>query len=190
MSVARRGHGPVASVRCEILAPTGRTAGLLEAAGAAVAEGAAWLGLTVGVVGIVPGDEPLLLALAPKRDVVASRFREALASGTHRLPMLWLALTRGTYLASVVDPYEAFAGSEADALAIVGAGQARHALRCSLTVDADGARLALELYGSRADLRSLLSLGRRLLAALPGWVRTSQAAPAAPSTTLKPRLSR
>jgi hypothetical protein len=51
------------------------------------------------VVGVVAGEEPRLVAFAPRRDPVAGTFRDTLLAGeSHRLPHLWLALEPGRFL--------------------------------------------------------------------------------------------
>ncbi len=191
--VARRrtACGTVTALRFEIQTPVHRAAELAEALGAATAEAAAAIGLVVGWVGIVAGEEPVLVALAPRRDLVAPRFRDALASGAaHRRPNLWLTLTPGTYLASVVDPFRPFAGSHDEILSLVSGGRCRHALSTRLSAGPAGVRITLDLYASRPELTRLLSLARSVLGELPGWRAASAAAPAKPSTTLNARLQR
>ncbi len=183
--------GAVTGVRFEIDAPRGRAGGLAQALAALVAEGAASIGLTVGWVGVVAGEEPVLVALAPQRDLVAPRFRDALTSGAaHRRPNVWLTLAPGTYLASVVDPLRPFSGSHAEVLALVRGGGARHALASGLTAGPEGVRITLALYAPRPELIRLLSLARKGLRELPDWTAASHTPPASPSTRLNPRFQR
>lgn len=191
VSWQRTAFGAVSAVRFEIGAPLARTGELAQALAAPVAEGAASIGLTVGWVGIVPDEEPVLVALAPQRDLVAPRFRDALTSGaTHRRPNLWLTLAPGTYLASAVDPFRPFSGDHVEILSLVRSGRARHALASRLTTGPAGVRITLGLYAERLELIRLLSLARNSLRELPGWLATSHTAPATPSTRAKARSHR
>jgi len=191
VSWQRTALGAVSGVRFEIAAPLDRAGELAQVLAALVAEGAASIGLTLGWVGVVAGEEPVLVALAPRRDLVAPRFRDALTSGAaHRRPNLWLTLAPGTYLASVVDPLRPFSGGHAEILSLVRAGGARHALASGLTAGPAGVRITLALYAPRPELTRLLSLARKGLRELPGWTAASHAPPASPSTRLNPRFQR
>jgi hypothetical protein len=135
-----------------------------------VGEGASLVGRTVGCVGIVPSEEPVLVALAPRRDVIAARVRAALESGeVHRHPELWLTLPPGAYLGKVVDPYAPFDGGEGAILELLRERGVGHALLAELFTGPASAKVVLTLYASRPDLRKLLTLARSALADLPGW---------------------
>ncbi|HQU32809.1 MAG TPA: hypothetical protein PLB88_00705 [Thermoanaerobaculaceae bacterium] len=169
VSWQRTAVGAVSGVRFEIAAPLARAGELAQALAGLVAEGAASIGLTVGWVGVVAGEEPVLVALAPQRDLVAPRFRDSLTSGAaHRRPNLWLTLAPGTYLASVVDPLRPFSGSQTEILSLVRGGRAGHALASELTAGPAGVRITLALYAPRPELIRLLSLARNGLRELPG----------------------
>ena len=175
----------------EIDSPLSRAGELVEALAAVAADGAASIGLTVGWVGVVAGEEPVLVALAPARDLVAPRFRDALAAGqAHRRPTVWLTLRPGRYLASVVDPYRPFGGGREEVAAIVRGAGAVHALTSRLGPGPAGVRISLALYAARPELRRLLRMARNGLRELPGWRAASHAAPVRPSTLLNPRLQR
>lgn len=157
----RRELSGVALLRCEVDPAPGKAAEARLAVASAVAEVAAGIGLTVGSVGVVPGEEPRLMALAPRRDVVAVRVLDALAGhATSPARHLWLALAPGTYLASVVNPYRVFEGSEDEVVATVRAGLAACALTTDLASGAREVRLVLGIYCSRPELRNVLSLAR------------------------------
>jgi len=171
-SVSRTPLGELASLRCELDVPLGRLAEVSGAISGLVGEGASLLGRTVGCVGIVPGEEPFLVALAPRRDTVAARVRTSLASGdAHRHPELWLALPPGVFLGEVVDAYTPFPGDEGAIVRLLrdrGVGQA---LLTEVVAGAASARIVLTLYGTRADLRKLLTLAKSALGGLSGWAR-------------------
>ena len=172
-SLDRQGFGEIVRLRCEIDVPAGRLPELAAALGGAVAEGAHWVGAPVGCVGIVAGEEPILVSVAPVRDVVAARVSEALVRGeAHRRPEMWLTLPAGRYLGQVIDPYRPFAGSDADLAELVRLGKVGHALRAETVGRGVSARLLLTLYGPRRELRKLLTLARRVLVELPGWTRS------------------
>ena len=175
----------------EIDSSADRAGELIEALAAVVAEGVASIALTVGWVGVVAGEEPVLVALAPARDLVAPRFRDALAAGqAHRRPSVWLTLPPGRYLAAVVDPYRPFGGGREEVAAIVRGGGAVHALTSRLGAGPAGVRISLVLYAARPEARRLLRMARNGLRELSGWRAASRAAPARPSTPLNPRLQR
>jgi hypothetical protein len=162
LSWSRRELGGVVHLGCEIEVSLQQAAEVMETVVALVAEAAAEIGLTVGWVGVVPGEEPLLVALAPKRDIVAPRFRDALAGDvSHRRKHLWLALAPGTYLASVVNPYRPFAALEGEVAAMVRTGKVAHALTSEWARASTGIRIALGVYSSRPGLRTLLRLARK-----------------------------
>jgi hypothetical protein len=173
LSVSRGVVGGFARLRVKLDVPTHRLGEVAAALGGAVGEGACWAGRTVGCVGIVAGDDPVLVAVAPARDVVAARVRETLGRGrAHRRPELWLTLPDGRYLAEVVDPYSPFADEEPEIVALLRTGEAGHALRAEVSTAEASVVLALTLYAPRADLRKLFTLSRSVLAVLPGWSRT------------------
>ncbi len=173
VTIRRGGAGAFARLLCEFDVPAHRLGEVAGSLAGAVAEGAHWVGATVGCVGIVAGDEPVLVALAPVRDVVAARVRESLERGeAHRRPELWVTLPRGRYLAQVVDPYAPFAGNEAEIVKLLRMTSVGHVLRTEVTGGAVSVAIVLTLYAPRPDLRKLFTLARRVLADLPGWVRT------------------
>lgn len=148
-----------------------------------LAEAAAELGQTVGCVGIVTGEEPILVALAPRRDPIAERARSVLASLVpHRHPQLWVTLSPGTYLAQVVDPRDAFEFDEARLLDQLCNGAIGHGVRFEVSSDAVSTRLDLAAYGSRRELRKLLALARNVLSRLPDWRAARQRMAAPPNT--------
>jgi len=67
---------------CTIEAPRARAGEALDVITAQLAGIIASIGLTVGVVGVVAGEEPVLTAFAPMRDLIAPRIRDALGGGT------------------------------------------------------------------------------------------------------------
>jgi hypothetical protein len=169
-SLRRSAHGEFASLRCELDVPLHRLAEVSGAISGFVAEGASLLGRTVGCIGIVPGEEPVLVALAPRRDTLAARVRTSLASGeAHRRPELWVALPPGVYLAEVVDPYAPFPGDTGAIMRLLRDRGVSHALLTEVVAGAASARIVLTLYAARPELRKFLTLAKRSLADLPGW---------------------
>jgi hypothetical protein len=161
VSWSRRRIGGVVRLGCDVDAPPARGAAAGAAVAAAVAEAAAALGLTVGSVGIVPGEEPRLVALAPRRDLIAPAVLEALAwHGGYPPSHLWMALAPGTYLAELVDPYRPFAPGDDVVAELVRSG----GVRCALTTDRSGGagafRIRLGLYCSPSDLGTLVGFAR------------------------------
>lgn len=60
----------------------------------------------VGVVGLLPEEEPVLASYAPRRDLIAQRFLTGTVENpTHTFPQLWLLLSPGVFLAQAVDPH-------------------------------------------------------------------------------------
>jgi hypothetical protein len=170
VGVRRASFGELARLRCEIDVPVSRLREVAAAISGLVAEGASRSGRTVGCVGIVAGEEPVLVALAPRRDVVAARILAALRMGeAHRRPELWLTLPPGTYLGSVVDPCAPFEAGEATILGMLRDRGVGHALLSEVLVGPANVRIVLTLYAPRPDLRTLFTLARSELADLPGW---------------------
>jgi hypothetical protein len=170
VAVRRVSFGDLVRLRCELDIPLRRLAAVARAVSGAVAEGASRIGRTVGCVGIVHGEEPILVALAPTRDVVAARVLAALGSGeAHRRPELWLTLPAGVYLGEVVDPYAPFEAEEGTVLRMLRERGVGHALRVEVLAAPAGTRIVLTLYAPRAELRKLFTVARSALADLPGW---------------------
>jgi len=146
---------------CTIEAPRARAGEALDVITAQLAGIIASIGMTVGVVGVVAGEEPVLTAFAPMRDLIAPRIRDALGGGTaHLRRHLWLTLPGGTYLASVVNPYLPFEGSAEEVAGLLRAGLVAQAFSGRMKVGPAGARFELDAYARRPDLRKLLSLVR------------------------------
>jgi hypothetical protein len=125
----------------------------------------------VGCVGIVRGEEPVLVALAPRRDVVAARVLATLRSDeAHRRPELWLTLPPGAYLGKVVDPFAPFVPDDGRILDLIRDHGVGHALLAEVRRGAVSTGILLTLYASRPDLQALFRLARNTLADLPGWV--------------------
>ncbi len=151
----------VVRLACSMQASPAAASRALEAVAAAVAEAAAGLALDVGIVGVVPGEEPLLVALAPRRDVVAPRVLGALGGGSpYPSKHVWLALPGGTYLASVVDPYRVFDPRDEEVAALVRSGSAACALTTEWRREPRRHHVLLVVYSSRPGLKSLLTLAR------------------------------
>jgi hypothetical protein len=170
VAVRRSRFGAVNRVAIDLDAPNSRWVEVAGAVSAMLAESAAALDHTIGCVGIVSGEEPILLALAPRRDLVAARAMTVLTSaGPHRCPQLWLTLPRGGFLAQVVDPDVAFSFDEGRLLDGLAAGRVGHAVHFAVTSDAVAHRLTLTAYLPRHESRKIFALGRERLAAFPGW---------------------
>ncbi len=158
----RSGAGGVLWVRCRVETPRDSAAAVVHEASARLAGVVASAGLTVGVVGVVPGEEPVLHALAPTRDLVAPLVQETLTAGAaHRRTRLLVGLHPGSYLATVDAPYQSFDGGTEELAALLGPGRAAYAI--AVRADADGERLRIEVaaYGLRPELRRLVSLARK-----------------------------
>ncbi len=158
----RSRFGGALSVRCRVETPRGSAATVVREASARLAAVVSSAGLTVGVVGVVPGEEPVLHALAPRRDLVAPLVQETLTAGAaHRRTRLLVGLHAGSYLATVVDPYRSFDGGAEEIAALLGPGRASYVI--AVRADADGERLRIEIaaYGRRPELRRLVSLARK-----------------------------
>jgi hypothetical protein len=164
-ALARRHHPGLVGLSLELHVPFLRLGAVAEALGGAAGEVAEGLGLDLGVIGIVAGEEPVLTTLRPRPVDVAERFvRNLLAGESHRRPHLWLALTPGSYLAEAVDPYQPL---------LLAAGELpspllrRARVRAGLLVarhdEVASCRLALCLYAPVADLRRALATSRRWL---------------------------
>lgn len=172
VSVRRRRWAGAAGLTCMLDIPAARWRETVDALAGVIADAAALVGRTVGCVGIVAGEEPILVALAPLRDLIAARATGALSSlEPHRYPQLWLSLPPGRYLAELVDPYAEFRFDEGWVLDRCRTGAVGHVL--ALTVRPTGVSDVVEIaaYASLSDLRRFLRLARRLLSELPDWRR-------------------
>jgi hypothetical protein len=186
----RRRNG-VSVVLAELAAPLGRTGELAAAVATVAGDVAVRCGRTVGTVGIAPDEEPLLVARAPRRDLVAEAFERALLTHSARLsPVLWVALERSHYLAEVAPPYTPYQFDEQALLGHVSGGTVRLAVLVSPSWDAAEWRLRLTVYGFSPDVRAALSAARKALKLLPRWERSREAAPAPPSSVRMARLHR
>ncbi len=153
--------GGVLRLRCVLDAPIGDAPDVVREVTSGLAGAMAAPGLVVGVVGVVPGEEPVLLALAPRRDVVAPLIVETLTAGeAHRRRRIWIGLAPGTYLATAVDPYVPFRGDADEVADLVGGGRAAYAICVGATTGSGRFRVALEAYGRRSELRKLLRTAR------------------------------
>lgn len=84
---------------------------------------------SVGVVGLLPEEEPVLVSYAGKRDLIAQRFlTSTVENPTHTFPQLWLLLSPGVFLAQAVDPNRHPEVSLAALQSLVASGLVRQAL--------------------------------------------------------------
>ncbi|MFI5143213.1 MAG: hypothetical protein ACHQQS_03060 [Thermoanaerobaculales bacterium] len=168
--VKRRRERGIDRITLELSVPSARWGEVVAAVSSVLAEAAASLGYTVGCIGIVAGEEPILVAIAPRRDPIAARARSVLASLVpHRYPQLWLTLPPGTYLAQVVEPSGVFEFDEERLLDQLRHGIVGPCVRFEVTSDSVSTRLDLVTYGSRRELRKLVTLARNVLSRLPDW---------------------
>ncbi len=140
----------------------------------------------IGWVRIVPGEEPVLLALAPRIDLVAEQVTTAL--GGPSAHHLWLELEPARYLGEVIDPYRAFGGSDAELEALLGSGGVRCILAIRTGSSKEGQRLELVLHGTRASLRRIVGAARPYLATLRALLAASTNVAAAPKPRVKSML--
>mgnify|MGYP005840326761 CR=1 FL=1 len=132
---------------------------------------------TVGLVTVVPGEEPILVALAPQRDAVANRvLRVLLAGESHRAPHLLLLLRHGVYLAQVIDPYAPLVGTFEEIAAMLDKRRAGLAVRLNVRPQRRAVEVELLLAAPDAHaLRAALAAARAPFAPSSG-----RAAPAVP----------
>ncbi len=167
--VSRRAGNP-ARVLCTLGVPSGRVAEVAVALATGVAEAAAAAGLHLGMVTAVPDEDPVLVTVAPRRDLVADRVERSILVGASRLhPHAWLTLSPGTYLAQAVPPFEPFPATPDRLAALVSRGRCRHALLVEIRPGDVEWRVSLTLLAAPAEARSAVNLARRALARLPGW---------------------
>ncbi len=172
-------------VRGEIAAPTDRAAAVLRAVAGGVARAGLARGATVGSVGVVSGEEPVLLAFSGSLAAIAERVHATLRQGPGRQRWtLWLSLAEGVFLAQAVDPYAPFAGTDADRSRLVGDGLAVQIVATRVTWTRAAAVVELSLTSSPGGGRQALAHLRRALASLGPWRRTSSRTDAVPSATL------
>ncbi len=86
-------------------------------------------GGAVGLVGLLPEEEPVLTSYAPRQDLIAHRFLSSTVENpTHTFPQLWLLLSPGVFLAQAVDPHRKPEVSVEALLSLVASGLAGQAL--------------------------------------------------------------
>jgi len=169
-SVRRSRLGGIDRLSFELDVPYARWNEAVGTLAAMLAQAAAQVGHTVGCIGIVAGEEPILVALAPRLDPLAERARSVLASvAPHRYPQLWVTLPPGTYLAQVVDPHSAFLLDEGRLLGQLRVGTIGHCVYFDVTAEAVSERLHLVAYGRRRELSRFLAVARDVLSRLPDW---------------------
>lgn len=84
---------------------------------------------SVGVVGLLPEEEPVLVSYARRRDLIAHRFLTAnVENHTHTFPQLWLLLPPGVFLAQALDPNRNPQVSPEALRSLVASGLVRQAL--------------------------------------------------------------
>jgi len=170
LTLRRCSHGPVSCLRAVLEVPRIRFAEVARGLATAVAEVASREAATVGCVGIVPGEEPILVALAARRELVADHLLRTLSAGAaHRHPHLWLALPQGIHLASCVDPTVPFAPDDAAVGRLLATGTVRHALLVEVVPAGRDARVELVLYTRSGAAGRLLAVGRAELRRIPAW---------------------
>jgi hypothetical protein len=174
VATARGRHGDVVAFHASLDVPRESDAAAVRALALTVAERAVAIGSTVGCVSLVPGEEPGLVARAPRLDLVASAYANALLSGeSHLAPQLWVTLAAGRYLAEAVDPFTPFIFDEDAVIGLVDAGLVRDALWSVVRRSRRGARIELALYSSLRGVREALRTARRHLAGAAHWESAS-----------------
>jgi len=191
VTVTRRRRGGAAWLAVSFDVPAERSAELARSLAAAVAAALAASGATVGIVGVVAGEAPLLGALAPRREVLAESFFRTLVAGGRQLrPSVWLALAPGLHLAQAVRPDAGFSGSDKEIEALVAAGHASAGLRVDVAPGFPARRTVLSAYGPVGVLRSALRQARQILRRLPGWDAARNPTATAPKAMVKTTLQR
>ena len=183
--------GPARWLRARFDVPEERVAEFARCLAGAVADVLAHAEATVGLVRLPAGEEPVLAALAARRDVIAERFfRESVAAQRHLTAAIWLPLGRGLALAELIGPEGQF-GDGAQALAeLVAGGRARGALRVDIVADAHTRRFELLALAPPALLRDALSVLRHELRRLAAWEAMSVSSATEPKKMVKTTLHR
>lgn len=108
----------------------------------------------LGSVTVVAGEEPALVSLAPRLDVVAERLYGILLAGeSHRFPHLLLLLAPEVYLGQVVDPYSPLEASPETVARLLAPNRVPLAAR--LTVQPRRFHVEVEVFALALDGQSL-----------------------------------
>ncbi|MFZ5788399.1 MAG: hypothetical protein ACOY3Y_18335, partial [Acidobacteriota bacterium] len=179
--VSRTTTAGVPGVATLVGVPWSRLNEVSEAMARAAAEVAATIDSHIGVATGRDGEEPALFTLAPRRDLVADRFRRDMRAGpAHAAPSLWLALFRGTFLAGVIDPYAPAELTGRCAARLVADERCRFAAAVRRRDAVEEVEFQVEVYGSAEDVREFLRASRVELSGLPGWESRRNAPPPRP----------
>jgi hypothetical protein len=164
LAIARRRIANLGALSCRIAVPNPRWSESVRALATAIAGALADVGATVGCIGLVPDEEPFLVALAPRRDLVAARVEAVLGwTGAHRRPHVWVTLPRGAYLASVIASAAPFIGREPEIVELLACGRIVHALRTEVVAGRRATTVRLELWAQRRAVRGLVASAHRAL---------------------------
>jgi hypothetical protein len=164
-TLVRRRVAGLCACTCRITVPDRRWGESVRALATAIADALAEIGATVGCVGLVPDEAPVLLALAPRRDLLAARLEAALVgTGAHAYPHLWLTLARDAYLASVIHPALPDHGREPEIVALLAASRIGHALRIEVVPTGRRVRsVEFTLWAPARALRAFIASAHRAL---------------------------
>ena len=191
VTVEREWRRGLVVMRAALVLPRDREVEVVRALALAVGTRAVEIGRTIGCVAVPDGEEPVLVARAPRLDRIADAYARAMLSGgSHRVPQLWLALSPGRYLAEAVDPYAPLQFSDDVAIGLLRSGLASDALWSVTRRDARATGIELASYSSLRSARDSLAISRRHLAGIEGWKTNRSASATAPRTAEKARLQR
>lgn len=134
---------------------------------------------SIGWVGLQPGEPPVLLAMAPRRDLVAARVAAAMTGGRlAAMSHLWLGLAPGVFLGHVVNPDRCLAVD----LSEVRAGLVSGAVAFAMLVAAQRGRrmvsYSVHVAGRAGTLRWIVHRARGVFSARPDRARTANPATA------------
>lgn len=116
---------------------------------------------SVGWVGLPPRETPLLLAMAPRRDLVAARVAAAMAGGRlAAMRHLWLALAPGVFLGQIVDPDRCLEADLSEVLLGLASGAVHFAVLVTTALEHSAVGYSFRVLGRPGTLCRVVHLAR------------------------------
>lgn len=137
---------------------------------------------SVGWVGLPPGEPPLLLAMAPRRDLIAARVAAVMAGGRlAAMSHLWLALAPGVFLGQIVDPDRYLEADLSEVRVGLASGAVHFAVLVTTVREHSAVGYSFRVLGRPGTLCRVIHLARDAFS-----VRSDRASTANPAIAITP----